>query len=71
MSVSIALFFAISIINNRLRSDKVIPKEKLQETLEQIAKKTVKATIKMGDNLIKKVLGLNINIIASRDLIKA
>lgn len=54
-----------------VRSDKAIPKEKLQETLEEIAKKTVKAPIKMGDILIKKVLGLNINIIASRDLIKA
>ncbi|MFX1488975.1 MAG: DUF1667 domain-containing protein [Promethearchaeota archaeon] len=54
-----------------VRSDKAIPKEKLQETLEEIAKKTVKAPIKMGDILIKKVVGLNINIIASRDLIKA
>jgi CxxC motif-containing protein len=54
-----------------VRSDKAIPKEKLQETLEEIAKKTVKAPIKMGDILIKKVLGLDINIIASRNLIKA
>lgn len=54
-----------------VRSDTPIPKEKLQETLEEIAKKKVKAPIKMGDVLIKKVLGLDTNIIASRDLIKA
>jgi len=54
-----------------VRSDTPIPKEKLQEALEEIAKKKVKAPIKMGDKLIKKVLGLDIDIIASRDLIKA
>ena len=54
-----------------VRSDKPIPKEKLEETLKQIAKAIIKAPIKMGDILLKKVLGLDINIIASRDLAKA
>jgi len=54
-----------------VRSDKPIPKEKLEETLKQIAKTIIKAPIKMGDILLKKVLGLDINIIASRDLAKA
>lgn len=54
-----------------VRSDNPIPKEKLEETLKQIAKNTVKAPIKMGDILIEKVLDLDINIIASRDLIEA
>lgn len=54
-----------------VRSDTPIPKEKLQETLKEIAKTKVKAPLKMGDVLIKKVLGLDVNIIASRDLIEA
>jgi CxxC motif-containing protein len=54
-----------------VRSDTPIPKEKLKETLKEIAQTKVKAPIKMGDVLIKKVLGLDANIIASRDLIKA
>jgi len=52
-----------------IRSDSPIPKEKLQETLNEIARRKVKAPIKMGDVLIENVLGLEINIIASRDLI--
>ncbi|MFX0083000.1 MAG: DUF1667 domain-containing protein [Candidatus Hodarchaeota archaeon] len=54
-----------------VRSDTPIPKEKLQDTLKEIAKTVVKAPIKMGDVLLKKVLGLDVNIIASRDLIEA
>jgi CxxC motif-containing protein len=53
-----------------VRSEKPIPKERLEETLKEIAKVKVKAPIKMGDILIKNVLGLDINIIASRDLPK-
>jgi len=54
-----------------VRSDTPIPKEKLQETLKEIAVTEVKAPIKMGDILIKNVIGLDANIIASRDLIEA
>ncbi|MBY8990289.1 MAG: DUF1667 domain-containing protein [Candidatus Lokiarchaeota archaeon] len=54
-----------------VRSDTPIPKERLQDTLKEIAKIKVKAPIKMGDILIKQVIGLDVNIIASRDLIKA
>ncbi|MFX0027699.1 MAG: DUF1667 domain-containing protein [Candidatus Hermodarchaeota archaeon] len=54
-----------------VRSDLPIPKEKLQDTLKEIANKVVKAPIKMGDILLKNVLGLDVNIIASRDLIEA
>jgi len=53
-----------------VRSDKPIPKEKLEETLKLIAKTQTKAPIKMGDTLIENVLGLDVNIIASRDLIE-
>ena len=53
-----------------VRSDKPIPKDKLEDTLRKIASIVSKAPIKMGDILIENVLGLNTNIIASRDLIK-
>ena len=53
-----------------VRSDKPIQKDKLREVLKEIAQTVIKAPIKMGDILIEHVLGLNINIIASRDLIK-
>jgi len=52
-----------------VRSDKPILKDRLEETLKEIAKMHIKAPIKMGDILIENVLGLDINIIASRDLI--
>ncbi len=54
-----------------VRSDKPLPKERLQEALKQIAITKIKAPIKMGDILLKDVLGLNANIIASRDLAEA
>lgn len=53
-----------------VRSDKPIPKDKLVETLKEIAKIQFSAPIKMGDVLIENVLELNFNIIASRDLIQ-
>jgi CxxC motif-containing protein len=53
-----------------VRSDKPIPKNKLGDTLKLIAETQIKAPIKMGDKLIENILGLEINIIASRDLIE-
>ncbi|MFX1591296.1 MAG: DUF1667 domain-containing protein [Promethearchaeota archaeon] len=52
-----------------VRSAKPIPKDKLEATLKEIARTKIEAPIKMGDILIENVLGLNIDIIASRDLI--
>ena len=54
-----------------VRTDKPILKEKLNEVLNKIAVKEIKAPISMGDVLIKNVLNLDANVIASRDLIKA
>jgi CxxC motif-containing protein len=53
-----------------VRSEKPIPKDKLKETLKEIAQTITQAPIKMGDILLEDVLGLDINIIASRDLIE-
>ncbi len=51
-----------------VRTDKPIPKDKLQFALKEIAVSRAKAPLKMGDILIENILGLDINIIASRDL---
>ncbi|MFX1570063.1 MAG: DUF1667 domain-containing protein [Promethearchaeota archaeon] len=53
-----------------VRSDKPIPKDKLDDSLKVIAKVKIKAPIKMGDILIKNILELDVNIIASRDLLE-
>ena len=53
-----------------VRSNSAVPKERLRAALREIAKMKVKAPIKIGDVLIENVLGLEINIIASRDLIE-
>ncbi|MFX1391191.1 MAG: DUF1667 domain-containing protein [Promethearchaeota archaeon] len=53
-----------------VRSEKPIPKEKLENTLKEIANAKAKAPIRMGDVLMENVLGMEINIIASRDLSK-
>lgn len=51
-----------------VRTDKPILKEKLNEALIEIAKIQVKAPIKMGEILMENLLGLQSNVIASRDL---
>lgn len=53
-----------------VRTDKPILKDKLKDVLIEIAKLKVTAPIKMGDILIKNVLDLDANVIASRDLTK-
>jgi len=53
-----------------VRSNVPVPKEKLFDSMAIVNKTIVKAPIKMGDILIKNILGLDINIIASRDLEK-
>ena len=53
-----------------VRSDKPMPKEKLGDALKEIAQTVANVPIKMGDILIENVVGLEINIIASRDLIE-
>lgn len=53
-----------------VRTDKPILKDKLSEALIEIAKAQVNAPIEMGDVLIENILGLESNIIASRNLSK-
>ena len=53
-----------------VRTDMPIPKDKLKDALKEIANKKVQPPIKMGDILIENVLGLDANVIASRNLNK-
>jgi len=53
-----------------VRTDTPILKDKLNEALNVIAKTLIKAPIRMGDVLIENILGLEANVIASRDLIE-
>jgi CxxC motif-containing protein len=53
-----------------VRTDKPISKDRLRDALNEIALKKIKAPIKVGDILIENILGLEANVIASRDLIE-
>ncbi len=53
-----------------VRTNTPIPKDKLDDVLREIATKEIEAPLTMGQILIKNVLGLNANVIASRDLVK-
>lgn len=47
-----------------------IPKGKIFEVMEEINKVRIKAPIKIGDVIIKNVLGLDSDIIATRNILK-
>lgn len=51
-----------------VRSDKPIPKEILKEAVSVVAKIQVPSPIKIHDVLVKNFLGLNADIIATRDI---
>lgn len=53
-----------------VRTDQPILRDKLNEAMKVIAEIKVKAPVKMGQVLIKNILGTDVNIIASRDLAK-
>ena len=51
-----------------VRSKDVIPKDKIFDAVLEVNKHSIKAPVKMGDILIPNLLGLEIPVIASRDL---
>jgi CxxC motif-containing protein len=51
-----------------VRTEKAIPKEKIESALNIIAQKIIDAPIKMGDSLIKNIADTEIDLIASRNL---
>ena len=51
-----------------VRSDAPLPKGRLFDCMDYLSKVKIDAPIKMGDILVKNILNLGPNIIASRDL---
>ena len=47
-----------------------IPKGKIFDVMQEINKVRIKAPVKIGDVVIENVLGLNSNIIATRNILK-
>lgn len=51
-----------------VKSDKPLPKEKIFDAMELINKTSVKAPIKIGDIVVKNIFGLDVNIVATKDV---
>lgn len=53
-----------------VRTDKAMPKEMMYEAMKLINNLNVEVPIKAGDIVIEKLLGTDVNIIASRSIIE-
>ena len=53
-----------------VKSDNPLPKEKIFDAMELINKTCVKAPIKIGDIIIKNIFGLDVNIVATKDILR-
>ena len=53
-----------------VKSDNPLPKEKIFEAMEVINKTVVKAPIKIGDIVVKNIFGLDVNIVATKDILR-
>lgn len=51
-----------------VRTDKPIPKDKVEEGMQATADLVVQAPITMGDIIVKGFLGLDVDLVATRDL---
>jgi CxxC motif-containing protein len=49
-----------------VRTDRPIPKAKIQEAMQAIRKLCLERTVEVGDVIVKNFLGLGVNLIASR-----
>ena len=54
-----------------LRTAGFIPKDRMLDCMKEIQKIKVKAPVKIGDVIIRDVLGLKVDVTATRDLFKA
>ncbi|NLZ82141.1 MAG: DUF1667 domain-containing protein [Clostridiales bacterium] len=52
------------------KTDKPMPKEMMSETMELINSLNIEVPIKVGDIIIERLLGTDVNIVASRSLIE-
>ena len=53
-----------------IRSDKEIPKDRLQDCMREIAKHKVMGSVKIGETVIQDILALGINMIACHTMSK-
>lgn len=53
-----------------VKSNKPLPKEKIFEAMEVINKTCVKAPIKLGDVVIKNIFGLDVDIVATKNILR-
>lgn len=53
-----------------VKSDNPLPKEKIFDAMELINKTCVKAPIRIGDVIIEKIFGLDVNIVATKDILR-
>ena len=51
-----------------VKTDRAIPKDAIKSAIEEIAKITVNAPIKLGDTIIKNIADTDANIVATRDV---
>ena len=51
-----------------VRTDKPVPKAKMEKAMEQIRKARITEPVKVGDVIIENLLNLGINLIASREV---
>lgn len=50
-----------------VKTDKPIPKEKIPEFMELLAKIEVEAPVKVGQIILEKPLGMDVNVVATRE----
>ena len=53
-----------------VKSNNPLPKEKIFEAMEVINKTCVKAPIRIGDIVVEHILGLDVNIVATKDILR-
>lgn len=51
-----------------VRTSGLIPKDRIFDSMKEIRKIKAKAPIKLGAKLIENILGLNVDMVATRDL---
>ncbi len=51
-----------------VRTSDLIPKDRMFDCMKEIQKVRAKAPVKLGDRIIENILGLGVDVIATRDL---
>ena len=51
-----------------VRTSDLIPKDRIFDCMKEIEKARAKAPVKLGDKIIENILGLGVDVIATRDI---